>query len=66
VTVQDIAHEASTAVPTVYASTGGKAAILATLTEEAVRDPVPLEYSIAWLICAVTCSLEAVMDGCAR
>jgi hypothetical protein len=25
--------------------------------------PVPPEYSIAWLICAVTCGLEAVMVG---
>ena len=25
--------------------------------------PVPLEYSIAWLICAVTCGREAVMVG---
>jgi hypothetical protein len=24
-------------------------------------DPVPLEYSIVWLICAVTCGMEAVM-----
>jgi AcrR family transcriptional regulator len=40
VTVQDIAREASTAVPTVYASTGGKAAILAILTDEAMRDPI--------------------------
>ena len=27
------------------------------------EDLVPLEYSIAWLICAVTCGLEAVMVG---
>ncbi len=26
-------------------------------------DPVPLEYSIAWLICSVTCGLEAMMVG---
>ena len=26
-------------------------------------DRVPLEYSIAWLICAVTCGREAVMVG---
>ncbi|MGB9227961.1 CHAT domain-containing protein [Mycobacterium sp.] len=26
-------------------------------------DPVPLEYSIAWLICAVTCGREALMVG---
>jgi hypothetical protein len=25
--------------------------------------PVPLEYSIAWLICAVTCGREALMAG---
>ena len=40
VTVQDIAREASTAVPTVYASTGGKAAILGILIEEAMGDPI--------------------------
>jgi AcrR family transcriptional regulator len=40
VTVGDIAREASTAVPTVYASTGGKSAILATLIDEAMRDPI--------------------------
>ena len=26
-------------------------------------DPVPLEYSIAWLICSVTCGRAAVMVG---
>src|SRR5215469_11732648 len=26
-------------------------------------DPVPLEYSIAWLTCAVACGLDAVMVG---
>ncbi|MDT7611973.1 MAG: hypothetical protein QOG96_6476, partial [Pseudonocardiales bacterium] len=40
VTVADIATDARTAVPTVYASTGGKAAILATLIAEAQGDPV--------------------------
>lgn len=40
VTVQDIAREASTAVPTVYASTGGKTAILGILIDEATRDPI--------------------------
>jgi len=40
VTVSDIAREATVAVPTVYASTGGKSAILATLIDEAMRDPV--------------------------
>jgi AcrR family transcriptional regulator len=40
VTVSDIAREAATAVPTVYASTGGKSAILATLIDQAMRDPV--------------------------
>jgi AcrR family transcriptional regulator len=40
VTVSDIAREASIAVPTVYASTGGKSAILATLIDQAQRDPV--------------------------
>ncbi|OBJ49316.1 TetR/AcrR family transcriptional regulator [Mycobacterium sp. 1423905.2] len=40
VTVNDIAAEASLALPTVYASTGGKAAILGTLIEDAVQDPI--------------------------
>jgi AcrR family transcriptional regulator len=40
VTVGDIAAEASLALPTVYASTGGKAAILRTLIDEAMRDPI--------------------------
>lgn len=43
VTVGDIASEAALALPTVYASTGGKAAILATLIEEAMQDPVVAE-----------------------
>jgi AcrR family transcriptional regulator len=40
VTIADIARAAATAVPTVYASTGGKSAILATLIDQAERDPV--------------------------
>jgi AcrR family transcriptional regulator len=40
VTVADVAAEASVASPTVYSSTGGKAAILATLIEESMSDPV--------------------------
>ena len=40
VTVADIADKASLALPTVYASTGGKAAILGTLVDEAMRDPI--------------------------
>ena len=40
VTVQDIAREASTAVPTVYASTGGKTAILGIIIDEAMVDPI--------------------------
>jgi AcrR family transcriptional regulator len=40
VTVSDIAREAAIAVPTVYASTGGKSAILATLIDQAQRDPI--------------------------
>ncbi|MFG2357924.1 TetR/AcrR family transcriptional regulator [Streptomyces sp. NPDC048521] len=40
VTIGDIAREAGTAVPTVYASTGGKSAILATLMKQGVDDPV--------------------------
>jgi AcrR family transcriptional regulator len=40
VTVADIANEAGTAIPTVYASIGGKSAILAKLVQDAVRDPI--------------------------
>ena len=40
VTVNDIANEACLAVPTVYASAGGKSAILSTLIGEALGDPV--------------------------
>jgi AcrR family transcriptional regulator len=40
VTVNDIADGASLAPATVYASAGGKAAILATLIDEAMRDPI--------------------------
>jgi AcrR family transcriptional regulator len=40
VTVADIAAEAALASPTVYASTGGKSAILATLIEESMSDPI--------------------------
>jgi AcrR family transcriptional regulator len=40
VTVTDIANAAGTAVPTVYASIGGKSAILATLIHDAERDPI--------------------------
>jgi len=43
VTVNDIAHAAKIAVPTVYASTGGKSAILGALIEEAMRDPIVSE-----------------------
>jgi AcrR family transcriptional regulator len=40
VTVNDIAGEASLAAATVYASAGGKAAILSTLIDEAMRDSI--------------------------
>ncbi|MFD5598086.1 TetR/AcrR family transcriptional regulator [Streptomyces griseorubiginosus] len=40
VTISDIARKAGTAVPTVYASTGGKAAILNVLINRGVDDPV--------------------------
>jgi AcrR family transcriptional regulator len=40
VTVNDIAAEASLATATVYSSAGGKAAILSTLIDEAMRDPI--------------------------
>jgi AcrR family transcriptional regulator len=46
VTVNDIAREAGVAVPTVYTSAGGKTAILATIIDEAVRDPV-VEQTLA-------------------
>jgi AcrR family transcriptional regulator len=53
VTVADIAREAATAVPTVYASTGGKAAILALLIEDAIRDPIVDETFAAIRECRV-------------
>ena len=40
VTVQDIADQASIAVPTVYSSTGGKAAVLRAIISDAMRDPI--------------------------
>lgn len=40
VTVSDIAQEAETAVPTVYASTGGKSSILSHLISEGMSDSV--------------------------
>jgi AcrR family transcriptional regulator len=40
VTVADIATAADTAIPTVYASVGGKSAMLAKLVHDAVRDPL--------------------------
>jgi AcrR family transcriptional regulator len=52
VTVQDIAREASTAVPTVYASTGGKGAILGILIDDAVHDPIVAETLAAVDACA--------------
>lgn len=58
VTVADIARAAATAVPTVYASTGGKSAILATLIEEAMRDPIVEETFAA--IRASTTPQEAI------
>ena len=38
--LSNIAREAGVAVPTVYASAGGKSAILAILIDEAIQDPV--------------------------
>jgi AcrR family transcriptional regulator len=43
VTVTEIAQAASVAVPTVYASTGGKATILSTLIKPAIGDPAAHE-----------------------
>lgn len=40
VTVGDIARKSDTAVPTVYASTGGKSSILASLISEGIADPI--------------------------
>jgi AcrR family transcriptional regulator len=47
VTVNDIALEANVAVPTVYASAGGKSAILSTLVDEAMADSVVQETHAA-------------------
>jgi AcrR family transcriptional regulator len=52
VTVQDIAREASTAVPTVYASTGGKGVILGILIDDAMQDPIVAETIAAVDACA--------------
>jgi AcrR family transcriptional regulator len=51
VTVNDIAQEANLAVPTVYASTGGKSAILSTLIDDAMRDPIVEETLSAIRTC---------------
>ncbi|MFE9611729.1 TetR/AcrR family transcriptional regulator [Streptomyces sp. NPDC006012] len=48
VTIGDIAQESGVAVPTVYASTGGKSTILTTLIERGVDDPV-VERTLATL-----------------
>lgn len=40
VTVNDIAEDAALAVPTVYACTGGKSAILSTIIDEAIHDAI--------------------------
>ncbi|MFD8612538.1 TetR/AcrR family transcriptional regulator [Streptomyces sp. NPDC059631] len=48
VTVGDIAREAGTALPTVYAGAGGKAAILTTLIDEGSHDPI-----VEWTLDAV-------------
>lgn len=52
VSVNDIAQEANLAVPTVYASTGGKSAILSTLIAEAMADPVVEETLAAIRKCS--------------
>jgi AcrR family transcriptional regulator len=52
VTVNDIAQEANLAVPTVYASTGGKSAILSTLIDQAMADPVVEETLAAIRKCS--------------
>jgi hypothetical protein len=36
---------------------------IARVDHPVLADPVPLEYSIAWLSCAVACGLEAMMVG---
>ena len=51
VTVQDIADKASVAVPTVYASTGGKAAVLGAIISDAIRDPIVEETLAAVAEC---------------
>jgi AcrR family transcriptional regulator len=47
VTVNDIARQANLATPTVYASTGGKSAILATLIEERQFGDPAIEETLA-------------------
>jgi AcrR family transcriptional regulator len=51
VTVQDIAREAAIAVPTVYASVGGKAAALAILIEDSMRGSAAGETTAAVYEC---------------
>ncbi|MGV9914517.1 TetR/AcrR family transcriptional regulator [Streptomyces tendae] len=58
ITIGDIARESGVAVPTVYASTGGKSAILATLIQRGVDDPVVERTQSALL--ATTDPREAV------
>jgi AcrR family transcriptional regulator len=63
VTVGDIAEGASVALPTVYASTGGKAAILSTLIEEAMGDPI-VDQTLAAV--SASRSAEDVLELTAR
>ncbi|MDT8911996.1 TetR/AcrR family transcriptional regulator [Amycolatopsis sp. PS_44_ISF1] len=48
-TVSDIAHAAQVATPTVYSSTGGKAAMFAELLQPAIRDPLAAQEASAAL-----------------
>jgi AcrR family transcriptional regulator len=63
VTVSDIAEGASVALPTVYASTGGKAAILSTLIDEAMGDPI-VDQTLAAV--AASRSADEVIELTAR
>lgn len=58
VTISDIAREAGTSVPTVYAGTGGKSAILAALMARGVEDPAVEESMTA--VQAATDPREAI------
>jgi AcrR family transcriptional regulator len=61
-TVPEIARAARVATPTVYASTGGKAALFAELLQPAINDPTAAQAMIA---ARQACDPESVLALCA-